>query len=121
MFRLKRFARALPMLLVLVIAVAPVLPAFGMAWVGDAAHSQHDGMQQHAEHPGHAPEGTTSSCLQHDSCHGQCCSACAQCFMAAISVAPVSNPSFPIQIPAKQQLHSFLMIAAHNRPPQTAF
>lgn len=115
MIRFKRLAPLLSLLLSLAVALAPVLPA--LASVSKAA-------DPHAAHAAHMEKGTSAKqapCAQHDGCNGQCCAACAQCFTAAISVAPVSKPSLPIQVPTKQHLHSYLMIAAHNRPPQAAF
>lgn len=111
MTRFKRSTRLLSLLLVLAVAWLPVLPAFAV--ISKAADA----------HAAHMEKGATSKqapCEQHDSCKGQCCAACAQCFTAAVSMALIFKPSFPIQVPARQRLHSFLMIAAHNRPPQTA-
>lgn len=111
MFRIKRSTRWLSLLLALAIGFLPISPAF--AAVSKAPNP-------HAAHAAHLENGKQASCDQHDGCQGQCCAACAHCFTAAVSMALVFKPSLPVQIAAQQQLHSFLMIAAHNRPPQTA-
>ncbi|MBI3546620.1 MAG: hypothetical protein HY081_08530 [Gammaproteobacteria bacterium] len=114
MIRFKRSSRWLSLLLALAVALLPMLPAFAAISKGADAHAAHAAHMQKDAASKQAP------CDQHDGCNGQCCAACAQCFTAAVSMALVFKPSFPVQVPAQQQLHSFLMIAAHNRPPQTA-
>ena len=121
MFRLKRLARVLPLLLALVIASAPVLPAFGMAPAkADAVSAAHAGpahdMSQHA-----ADADTLPDCTQHQKCHGQCCAFCAQCFTAVFFVQPDHVLSHPVQAPVLSQLHSLILVTSPDRPPRFFF
>ncbi len=121
MFRLKHSAWGLRLLLVLAIASAPVLPAFGMAPAkADAMSAAHAGpahdMSQHAADADALPD-----CAQHHDCHGQCCAFCAQCFTAVFFVQPDYILSHPVQMPVLSRLHSYVLIASPDRPPRFLF
>lgn len=119
MFRLKRLARVLPLLLALAIASAPVLPAFGMALTRpdtmSTAHvvPAHD-MSQHT-----IDTDTPPDCPQHQKCQGQCCAFCAQCFTAVFFVQPDYVVSHPVLAPVLSQLHSLVLITLPERPPRS--
>lgn len=121
MFRLKHLTRGLRLLLVLAMASAPVLPAFGMAPAkADAVSTAHAGlahdMSQHA-----ADADTLPDCTQHQKCHGQCCAFCAQCFTAAFLVQQDHVLSHPVQTPVLNQLHPFFLTTSPDRPPRFFF
>lgn len=118
MFRLRYLARALPLLLVLAVASAPVLPAFGMVLTKpDTLHTDHAGpahdMSQQATDADVPPD-----CPQHQKCQGQCCAFCAQCFTAVFFVQPDYVLSRPVQAPASSRLHSLVLISLPDRPPR---
>ena len=121
MFRLKHLTRGLRLLLVLAIASAPVLPAFGMAPAkADAVSVAHAGaVHDVSEHATDAD--TLPDCAQHYDCHGQCCAFCAQCFTAIFFVQPDYVPSHPVQMPVLSRLHSYVLIASPDRPPRFLF
>lgn len=118
MFRLKRLARNLSLLLSLTLVLAPVVPAF--AFVSHAAdthavHAFHDSDQASAEVHADPKE---SPCAQHDSCNGQCCASCAQCSGAVLLAPSVHLPSHPVQTPVLNQLHPFFLATSPDRPPR---
>ncbi len=118
MFRLKHLAWGLRLLLVLAVASAPVLPAFGMAPAkADSAPAAHAGpahdMSQHVTEAATLPD-----CTQHQDCHGQCCAFCAQCFTALFFVPPDYIFSHPVQTPVLSRLHSLILVASPDRPPR---
>jgi len=119
MIRFKHAARLLSLLLALAVVFAPVASAFAfVAKIGNehAVHVAHDcghradGSGQTDHHP--------STCTQHDSCAGQCCSCCVHCFNAAFFTPMAHVPSHPVQTPISSQLHSFVLIASLDRPPR---
>lgn len=117
MFRLKHSAWGLRLLLVLAMASAPVLSAFGMA---DAVSTTHTGpvhdVSSHAVDAGALPD-----CDQHQNCHSQCCAFCAQCFTAVFFVQPDYVPSHPVQTPVINRLHSLILVTSPDRPPRFFF
>ncbi len=118
MFRLKRLARRLSLLLSLVLILAPVLPSFAfVAQSGDApaAHAFHNGQGEMSNHASHEQ----TSCAQHDFCNGQCCASCAQCSGAVFLGQTVEIPLHPIQTPVLNELHSFFLITSPDRPPRS--
>jgi hypothetical protein len=118
MNRSKRFARLLSLWLVLALAAAPVLPSFAMtlkAGDAEAAHVSHSG--DHANMPDtDTPKQTP--CTQHDSCNGQCCDLCAQCFSAVSPVSLDQIHPHPVQTPILTELHPRLLATSPDRPPR---
>jgi hypothetical protein len=118
MNRSKRFARLLSLWLVLALAAAPVLPSFAMtlkAGDAEAAHVSHSG--DHANMPDtDTPKQTP--CTQHDSCNGQCCDLCAQCFSAVSPVSLDQVHPHPVQTPVLTRLHPRISVASPDRPPR---
>jgi hypothetical protein len=114
----RRFVRLLSLWLVLVLAAAPVLPSFAMtikAGDAEAAHVSHG--SNHANMPDTGtPEPTP--CTQHDSCSGQCCDFCAQCFGAVSVVLPEASHAHPVQTPILTELHPRLLATSPDRPPR---
>lgn len=118
MNRSKRFANLLSLWLVLALVMAPVLPAFAMAIkAGDAhaAHVSHDGQQANLSDPTAEKQ---VPCTQHDSCNGQCCAFCAQCFNAVSPAALGYIQPHPIQTPVLTTLHPRIFVASPDRPPR---
>ncbi len=112
--------RVLTFLLALIVAGAPVLPAFAFApEVGDgnALHASHGGTADMSKHA--APKQT--SCAQHDSCQGQCCASCAHCFNAMFLPHPAFFRSHPAQTPILTALHPRDLVALPDRPPRFLF
>lgn len=121
MFRLKHSAWGLRLLLVLAMASAPVLPAFGMAPAeSDAVSTVHAG-PVHDVSPQAVDAGALPDCDQHQNCHGRCCAFCAQCFTAVFFVQPDYVPSHPVQTPVVNRLHSFVLATLPDRPPRFFF
>jgi hypothetical protein len=118
MNRSKRFARLLSLWLVLALAAAPVLPSFAMtlkAGDAEAAHVSHSG--DHANMPDtDTPKQTP--CTRHDSCNGQCCDLCAQCFSAVSPVSLDQVHPHPVQTPVLTRLHPRISVASPDRPPR---
>lgn len=114
----KRFARLLSLWLMLALVMAPVLPSFAMTLkAGDAhaVHVSHDG--DHANMPDTGTSKQTP-CTQHDSCNGQCCDLCAQCF-SAVSVVPLEQVRpHPVQSPVLTKFHPRIFSASPDRPPR---
>ena len=114
----KWFARLLSLWLMLAMVVAPVVPSLAMTIkAGDASaiHASHDG--NHAN----MPEIETSKqtpCTQHDSCNGQCCDFCAQCFNTVSAHLPGYVHPHPVQTPVLTALHPRLLVASPDRPPR---
>ncbi|MHB1141684.1 MAG: hypothetical protein ACYC1T_08000 [Sulfuricaulis sp.] len=113
-----RFVRLLSLWLVLALAAAPVLPSFAMTVVaGDAqaahvTHDNHDGAMPDHSAPPQTP------CTQHDSCNGQCCDLCAQCF-SAVSALPLEQVRpHPVQSPVLTKFHPRIFSASPDRPPR---
>ncbi len=114
----KRFVRLWSLWLVLALVMAPVLPSFAMTLkAGDAhaVHVSHDGKHANTPDPA-APEQTP--CTQHDSCNGQCCAFCAQCFGAVSMVLPDVSHAHPVQTPILTELHPRLLATSPDRPPR---
>lgn len=118
MNRPKSFARLLSLWLALVLAAAPALPAFAMTIKAGAAHAvhiSHDG--NHGNMSDHsAPK--QSPCTQHDSCNGQCCAFCAQCFGAVSLLQLDQIRSHPVQTPVLAELHPRILVTSPDRPPR---
>lgn len=117
MFRLKRLARGLSLLLSLALVLAPVTPAFAfVAKSGDAraAHAFHDGKADISGHAGHEP----APCTQHDSSAGQDRDCCAHCFGLVSLVQAAYLHSHPVQTPVLSQLHSLVLVTSPDRPPR---
>ncbi len=110
--------RVLTLVLALIVAWAPVLPSFAMTIeAGDApaVHVSHAG--NHADMSDHgAPKQTP--CTQHDSCDGQCCAFCAQCFSAVSLMLLDQAHSHPVQISNLTGLHPRLVATSPDRPPR---
>jgi hypothetical protein len=118
MFRLKRLARGLSLLLSLVLVLAPGVPAFAfVAKSGDAhaAHAFHDGKTGVSDHASHEQ----MSCAQHDSCSGQDRDCCAHCFGLVSLVQAAYLHSHPVQTPVLSQLHSLVLVTSPDRPPRS--
>jgi hypothetical protein len=120
MFRLKRLARGLSLLLSLVLVLAPVAPAVAfVATSGDAhaAHAFHDGKADISDHASHEQ----ASCAQHDSSTGQDRDCCAHC-VGLVSLVQAAYPhSHPVQTPVLSQLHSLVLVTSPDRPPRFLF
>ncbi len=117
MFRLKRLARGLSLLLSLVLVLAPVVPAFAfVAKSGDAhaAHAFHNGKADTSDHASHEQ----TSCAQHDSCAGQDRDCCAHCFGLVFFVQAAYLHSHPVRTPVLNELHPFFLTTLPDRPPR---
>src|SRR3990167_2230648 len=117
MFRLKRLARSLALLLSLVLVLAPVAPAFAfVATSGDAhaAHAFHNGKADISDHASHEQ----TSCAQHDSCAGQDRDCCAHCFGLVSLVQSAYLHSHPVQTPILTELHPRILVTFPDRPPR---
>ncbi len=104
-------------ILAVAVAAAPVLPT--LAFVSNdhsnqsAEHANHNmAVEQQAAH-------ASVPCTDHDGCNGQCCATCAQCFTGAIQLPPGLSHTKPVQTAVVPRLHSVLLVALHNRPPQS--
>ncbi len=97
----------------------PAFPAFAHVSDLDAAAAQAAAHSHHAQDTGHG-EATPkdSPCSQPDGCSGQCCAACAQCFTAALALVPPTLLLHPVWEATAGRLHTLLLVAPHNRPPQ---
>ena len=114
---LKRFARLLSPWLVLTLVVAPVLPTFAMAIKAGASHAAHVSRDDApAKLDPAAPKQTP--CTQHDSCNGQCCAFCAQCFSTVSPVSLDQAHAHPARTPVLAALHPRLLITSPERPPR---
>jgi hypothetical protein len=121
MNRPKRFARLLSLWLVLALVMAPVLPSFAMtikAGDAQAAHVSHG--DNHANMPD-ADASKQTPCTQHDSCNGQCCDLCAQCFSAVSPVSLEQVRPHPVQTAVLTKLHPRIFVASPDRPPRVSF
>lgn len=118
MFRMTRFSRIISVLLILALAWAPALPAVAMMIKAGDAHAVH---ATHAVSHGNMSDVATAKqtpCTQHDSCKGQCCDVCAQCFNAVSPVSLQQVQPHPVQTPVLTQLHSRIFSASPDRPPR---
>lgn len=116
MIRAFAVKRMLTLFLALIMALAPVLPAFAFVDAGGvtrAIHASHDGDK--ADVSNHA---TPNPCTQHDSCKGQCCASCAQCLSAVFLVPSDNAHSHPVLTPVLNELHPFFLVASPDRPPR---
>jgi hypothetical protein len=118
---LKGFSRVISMLLVVALAWAPALPSLAMAIKASDSHALH------ASHEGnHGNSSDTAAtkqtpCTQHDSCNGQCCAFCAQCFSAVSLMLSDQTHSQPVQISNLTALHPRLLATSPDRPPRFLF
>lgn len=118
MTRPRCFVRLLSLWLVLALAVAPVLPSFamtGQAGDAEAAHVSHGGDDVNMPDTGTSKQ---TPCMQHDSCNGQCCDLCAQCFSAVSPVFLAQVHPHPVQTPVLTKLHPRIFVASPDRPPR---
>jgi hypothetical protein len=105
----------LPWLLIAALVAAPLASLPAAAQGGDGAH--------HALHGATDPGGhddaplASSSCDRHDTCQGQCCAACAQCFTAVFTLSLSLFPTYTVLSPTVPRLHDRLAVAPHDRPP----
>jgi hypothetical protein len=114
----RRFVRLLSLWLVLALAAVPVLPSFAMtikASDAQAVHVSHDG--NHANMPD-TDTSKQTPCTQHDSCNGQCCDLCAQCFSAVSPVSLEQVQPHPVQTPVMTKFHPRISVASPDRPPR---
>jgi hypothetical protein len=114
----KRFARLLSLWLVLALAAAPMLPSFAMTGQAGDAQAAH---VSHGSDHANMPDTDTSKqtpCTQHDSCNGQCCDLCAQCFSAVSPVSLDQVYPHPVQTPVLTKLHPRISVASPDRPPR---
>jgi len=112
------FVRLLSLWLVLALAAAPVLPSFammGQAGDAEAAHVSHGGDHANMPDPSAAEQ---TPCTQHDSCNGQCCDLCAQCFSAVSAVPLEQVRPHPVQTPVLTKFHPRIFSASPDRPPR---
>src|SRR3990172_7640100 len=115
MSHMKGFSRIISMMLILALAWVPALPAFAMTIkAGDAhaVHVSHDGNHANMPDPS-APKQTP--CTQHDSCNGQCCDLCAQCFSAVSPISLDQVRPHPVQTPILTRLHPRISVASPDR------
>lgn len=117
MLRYITVRRLLTFLLAVIVAGAPVLPAFAFVHKGgdeNAIHASHGGTADMSNHA--APKQT--SCTQHDSCQGQCCASCAHCFSAVFLLHPDFFRLQTAQTPILTALHPHDLVALRDRPPR---
>lgn len=112
-------SRLLAVVTALALAFAPAFPAFAHTGGPDAPAAQTAAAHTHHAHDGHGEPLKASPCSLHDGCSGQCCATCAQCFTAAPALAPPLSPSHAVRNATAGRLHTLLLVAPHNRPPQT--
>ncbi|MCR4302306.1 MAG: hypothetical protein NUV51_11900 [Sulfuricaulis sp.] len=115
---MRGFSRIISILLAVALAWAPALPSMAMMIkVGDAhaVHATHDGNHGNVSDPSTTKQ---TPCTQHDSCDGQCCDFCAQCFGAVSKVLPDDAHPHPVQISNLTELHPRLLVTTLERPPR---
>lgn len=100
------------------LAFAPAFPAFAHAGGPDTTAAQTAAAHTHHAHDGHGEALKASPCSLHDGCSGQCGAACAQCFTAAPALVPPTSRLHPVRNATAGRLHTLLLVAPHNRPPQ---
>jgi len=110
MLRLKWFSRRLSLLLALVIACAPVLPALAMAQASAMTHAAH-----HASAV--AKIDMKSHCTEHQDGQNQCCAFCVMTFTTTHAFSYPLNYSQSLQLPVIPRLHSRWIAAGQDRPP----
>lgn len=106
------------MLLAVALVGAPVLPSLAMALKASDNHVLH---ASHEGHHGNASDSAATKqtpCTQHDSCNGQCCAFCAQCFSAVSLMFLDQTHSHPVQISFLTALHPRLLATSPDRPPR---
>lgn len=119
------FAPLLPLLTALALVLAPILPGVvhadrNQGAQAQADHAAHGAAMDHQVHDGTAAEDTDSPCAQHQSCHGQCCATCVQCFTGTVVLAVLSTEARPVQTPTVLTLRDTRLITFLNRPPSRA-
>lgn len=116
--RLKGFSRVISVLLVGALVWAPVLPSLAMMIKAGDAHAVH--ITHDASHGNVSDTSTTKQtpCTQHDSCNGQCCDICAQCFGTVSMVLPDEARPHPVQTSNLTGLHPRLLATSPDRPPR---
>lgn len=113
------------LLLAASLVLAPVLSGAQMS----AGHGESAAAHAAPAAAGHADHQTmhgtdvadmNAACAQHDhdTCQGQCCAACAHCFVAAVAVDASSLSLQPVRMPVVLQLFVSADPAFLNRPPQ---
>jgi hypothetical protein len=103
------------LLVAVALLVAPVLPAVAKSGTSDqpVAHAMH---AHHAV--ADAAADSSGACDSQESCHGDCCATCVQCFMADLGVLLASAPAHAVQAPVVNSLRSQLFSAGRDRPPR---
>jgi len=117
----KRVSRSVSLLLALLLAWAPVLPSLAMMTRADDVQSAPAAPAgDHHDHAGvaHAGDPAQTPCTQHDSCNGQCCDLCAQCFSAVSAVPLEQVRPHPVQSPVLTKFHPRIFSASPDRPPR---
>jgi len=105
-------------MLTVALASAPALPAMAMMLkAGDAhaVHVTHEGGHGNVSDPAVTKQ---TPCTQHDSCDGQCCAFCAQCFSAVSVILLDQTHSHPVQTSILSGLHPRLLPTSPDRPPR---
>ncbi|MCR4346216.1 MAG: hypothetical protein NUV55_03265 [Sulfuricaulis sp.] len=118
MSHVKGFSRVISMLLAIALVWAPALPSFAMmikAGDAHAVHATHDGNHGNVSDTATAKQ---TPCTQHDSCDGQCCAFCAQCFGAVSMILPDEAQPHPVQSSILSELHPRLLVTSPDRPPR---
>ena len=116
---LPRFA--LPFVLTLALAGAPVVQALAMAASSApdsvGAHAGHGSPQHHdaalLKHDSH-----NNACAQHDLCDGSCCATCAQCVTGVSLLLFHADVFHPVLTPSEYRLAFRTLVAQHERPPR---
>jgi hypothetical protein len=117
--------RLLRLLLAASLVLAPML-SIAQPMAGHAAMADHAATTP-GDHAGHHMTADTAAmdagqaCAQHadhDACQGQCCAACAHCFVAMPGVESSNLPLQPVRTPVVSQLSVSAEPAFLNRPPQ---
>ncbi|MHB8535063.1 MAG: hypothetical protein ACYDBW_06400 [Sulfuricaulis sp.] len=117
MSRRSTIKHALAFLLTLSVVLTPLAPVSAAADAGQhLAHAVYDAGHG-ANHSVRCDQDMKTS-TQQDSCVGQCCACCAHCFSAVFFALPMQAHAHPVQTPVFLQLHSFVLIASHDRPPR---
>ena len=118
MSRMKGFSRVISMLLAIALVWAPALPSLAMTIYAGDAHTVHAGHDVNHENMSGPATTKQTSCTQHDSCNGQCCDFCAQCFGAVSMALPEEARPHPVQASILTELHPRLLATPHDRPPR---
>jgi hypothetical protein len=112
------FSRVISMLLVVALVWAPALPSLAMAIKASDTHAVHATHEGNHGNVSDSAAAKQTPCTQHDSCNGQCCDICAQCFGAVSMLLLDVAHSHPVQTPVLAALHPRLLVTSPERPPR---